>query len=330
LDRIDAMKVFVSAVDEGSLAGAGRRLGRSPAAVSRAIAFLEAHVGAELLHRTTRALKLSEAGERYVAACRRVLVDLEEADIAAGGERAAPRGVLTLTAPIITGEDLIRPVVDAFMNEYPAVSVRLQLTDRQENLIDEGIDVALRIAQLSDSSFVAIRLGEVRRVVAAAPAYLTRHPVINEPADLAKHQIVSMTHFGQNSWSFPPLKNSSVPRTVQFTPRLIVNSIRAAVASAVEGNGVTRLFSYHIAEEISDGRLKILLDKDEHPPLPVHLLAPQGRFSVPKVRAFVDFAVPRFKRYFEQLSRDADGNAKVNVKAGGTSIRSRRGRVTAG
>jgi DNA-binding transcriptional LysR family regulator len=338
VDRIDAMKVFVSAVDEGSLAGAGRRLGRSPAAVSRAIAFLEAHVGAELLHRTTRALKLSEAGERYVAACRRVLVDLEEADIAAGGERAAPRGVLTLTAPIITGEDLIRPVVDAFMNEYPAVSVRLQLTDRQENLIDEGIDVALRIAQLSDSSFVAIRLGEVRRVVAAAPAYLTRHPVINEPADLAKHQIVSMTHFGQNSWSFPPLKNSSVPRTVQFTPRLIVNSIRAAVASAVEGNGVTRLFSYHIAEEISDGRLKILLDKDEHPPLPVHLLAPQGRFSVPKVRAFVDFAVPRFKRYFEQLSRDADGNAKgndkgntkANVKAGGTSIRSRRGRVTAG
>jgi DNA-binding transcriptional LysR family regulator len=338
VDRIDAMKVFVSAVDEGSLAGAGRRLGRSPAAVSRAIAFLEAHVGAELLHRTTRALKLSEAGERYVAACRRVLVDLEEADIAAGGERAAPRGVLTLTAPIITGEDLIRPVVDAFMNEYPAVSVRLQLTDRQENLIDEGIDVALRIAQLSDSSFVAIRLGEVRRVVAAAPAYLTRHPVINEPADLAKHQIVSMTHFGQNSWSFPPLKNSSVPRTVQFTPRLIVNSIRAAVASAVEGNGVTRLFSYHIAEEIGDGRLKILLDKDEHPPLPVHLLAPQGRFSVPKVRAFVDFAVPRFKRYFEQLSRDADGNAKgnvkgntkANVKAGGPSIRSRRGRVTAG
>ena len=212
MDRIDAMKVFVSAVDEGSLAGAGRRLGRSPAAVSRAIAFLEAHVGAELLHRTTRALKLSEAGERYVAACRRVLVDLEEAEIAAGGERAAPRGILTLTAPIITGEDLIRPVVDAFLNEYPAVSVRLLLIDRQVNLIDEGIDVALRIAHLADSSFVAIRLGEVRRVITAAPAYLCRHPIINEPADLAKHRIVSMTHFGQDSWSFPPLKNSSVPR----------------------------------------------------------------------------------------------------------------------
>jgi DNA-binding transcriptional LysR family regulator len=321
VDRIDAMKVFVSAVDEGSLAGAGRRLGRSPAAVSRAIAFLEAHVGTELLHRTTRALKLSEAGERYVAACRRVLVDLEEADIAAGGERAAPRGTLTLTAPIITGEDLVRPVVDGFMNEYPMVSVRLLLFDRQVNLIDEGIDVALRIAHLADSNFVAIHIGEVRRVVAASPAYLSRHPNINEPADLAKQQIVSMTHFGQDSWSFPPLKNSSVPRTVQFTPRLVVNTVRAAVASAADGHGVTRLFSYHIAEQIRDGRLQIILDKDEYPPLPVHLLAPQGRFSVPKVRAFVDYAVPRLKRYFEHLSRDTKGNANA--------IRSRRGRVSA-
>ncbi|MBR0696270.1 LysR family transcriptional regulator [Bradyrhizobium lablabi] len=320
MDRIDAMKVFVAAVDEGSLAGAGRRLRRSPAAVSRAIAFLEQHVGAELLHRTTRSLKLSEAGARYAAACRRVLVDLEEADIAAGGERSAPRGTLTLTAPIVTGEDVLRPALDAFMNEYPAVAVRLYLIDRQVNLIEEGIDVALRIAHLADSNFVAIRLGEVRRVIAAAPSYLARHPVINEPADLAKHQIISMTSFGVDSWSFPPGKGSSVPRAIQFTPRLVVNTVRGAVASAVEGNGVTRLYSYHIADEIRDGRLRILLDKDEHVPLPVHLLAPQGRFDVPKVRAFVDFATPRLKRYFERLSRDASRNAGV--------IRSPRGRVS--
>jgi DNA-binding transcriptional LysR family regulator len=162
-------------------------------------------------------------------------------------------------------------------------------------------------------------------VIVASPGYLARHPVIHEPADLAKHQIVSMTHFGQNSWSFPPSKNSSVPRTVQFTPRLIVNTVRAAVASVAEGSGVTRLFSYHIAEQVRDGRLKILLDKDEHPPLPVHLLAPQGRFSVPKVRAFVDFVVPRFKCYFEQLSRDAEGNAKSRAEP----IRSHRGGVSA-
>src|SRR5258708_10123601 len=130
MDRIDAMKVFVAAIDEGSLAGAGRRLGRSPAAVSRAIAFLEAHVGAELLHRTTRSLKLSEAGERYAAACRRVLVDLEEADIVAAGERSAPRGTLTLTAPVITGEDVLRPLLAAFMTEHPTGSRTLSLLDR--------------------------------------------------------------------------------------------------------------------------------------------------------------------------------------------------------
>jgi len=321
MDRIDAMKVFVATVDEGSLAGAGRRLRRSPAAVSRAIAFLEAHVGAELLHRTTRSLKLSEAGERYAAACRRVLVDLEEADIAMASEKSAPRGTLTLTAPLITGEDILRPVLDAFMNEYPMVSARLFLLDRPVNLIDEGIDVALRIQHLSDSSFVAIRLGEVRRVIAASPQYLARHPVINEPADLAKHQIIAMTHFGLDSWSFPPLEGSSVARVVQFAPRLVVNTVRAAVASAAEGHGVTRLFSYHIAEEIREGRLQILLGKDEHPPLPAHLLAPQGRFSVPKVRAFATFAVPRLKRYFAQLTSDANRNAGA--------IRSRCGRLPA-
>lgn len=321
MDRIDAMKVFVAAVDEGSLAGAGRRLRKSPAAVSRAIAFLEHHVGTELLHRTTRSLKLSEAGERYAAACRRVLIDLEEADILAAGERSAPRGTLTVTAPVIAGEDVLRPVLDAFMNEYPMVSVRLYLFDRQVNLIDEGIDVALRIAHLEDSTFVAIRLGEVRRVITASPGYLAQHPVISEPADLAKHRIIAMTHFGIDSWSFPPLEGSSIPRAVQFSPRLIVNTIRAAVTSATEGYGVTRLFAYHIADEIRDGRLQILLGEHEYPPLPVHLLAPQGRFSVPKVRTFTDFAVPRLKRYFAQLSTEATRNE--------IAIRSRHGRVPA-
>jgi DNA-binding transcriptional LysR family regulator len=211
----------------------------------------------------------------------------------------------------------LQPVLDAFMDAYPAVSTRLYLLDRPANLIDEGIDVALRIAHLADSSFVAIRLGEVRRVVAASPKYLARHPVIREPADLAKHRIIAMTHFGLDSWSFPPSEGSSVPRTVQFAPRLIVNTVRAAIESAREGHGVTRLFSYHIAEEIRQGRLQILLDKDEYPPLPAHLLAPQGRFSVPKVRAFADFAVPRLKRYFEELTSEARRKAGANHSRSG-------------
>jgi DNA-binding transcriptional LysR family regulator len=157
------------------------RAGSASLPLRRAIAFLENHVGAELLHRTTRSLKLSEAGERYAAACRRVLTDLEEADIIAAGERTAPRGLLTITAPVTSGEEILRPIIDAFLDEYPAVNMRLHLLDRPVNLIDEGIDLALRIAHLADSSLVAIRVGDVRRVVVAAPRYLAQHPVIGEP-----------------------------------------------------------------------------------------------------------------------------------------------------
>jgi DNA-binding transcriptional LysR family regulator len=303
MDRIDAMKVFVAALNEGSLAGAGRKLGKSPAAVSRAIAFLEAQVGADLLHRTTRSIKLSEAGERYAVACRRILVDLEEAEILAAGERSAPRGTLTVTAPVAAGEDLLRPLLDAFMDEYPAVSVRLHLLDRPANLIDEGIDVALRLAHLADSTLVALRVGDVRRVVAASPHYLARHPTIAVPSDLSLHQIIAMTHFGLDSWTFPPVAGSTVPRLVSLTPRLVVNSIRAAVASAVEGRGVTRMFSYHVAPEVSSGALEIVLADDEYPALPVHLVSPHGRLSVPKVRAFVDFALPRLRPAFASLAR---------------------------
>jgi DNA-binding transcriptional LysR family regulator len=203
MDRIDAMKVFVAALDEGSLAGAGRKLGKSPAAVSRAIAFLEARVGTNLLHRTTRSIKLSEAGERYSAVCRRVLIDLEKADMTAAGERAAQRGTLTITAPVVAGEDLVRPILDAFMDTYPAVSTRLHLLDRPVNLIDEGIDIALRIAHLADSTLVAIPAGDVRRVVAASPRYLSQHPVIRQLADLAKHHIIAMTHFGHRLLELP-------------------------------------------------------------------------------------------------------------------------------
>jgi DNA-binding transcriptional LysR family regulator len=305
MDRIDAMKVFVAALDEGSLAGAGRKLGKSAAAVSRAIAFLEEHVGASLLHRTTRSIKLSEAGERYATACRRILIDLEEADLAAAGAHAAPRGTLTVTAPVAAGEDLVRPILEAFMDRHPEVTARLHLLDRPANLIDEGIDIALRLAHLADSSLVAIRVGEVRRVVAAAPRYLDAHPPIVDPADLAQHRIIAMTHFGLDSWTFPPAEGSSVPRAIALAPRLVVNSIRAAVASAVEGRGVTRMFSYHVAREVAAGQLRIVLGDAEYPALPVHLVAPQGRLQVPKVRAFVDFAVPRLRPAFAQLAGDA-------------------------
>jgi DNA-binding transcriptional LysR family regulator len=308
MDRIDAMKVFIATLDEGSLAAAGRRLGRSPAAVSRAIAFLEEHVGMALLHRTTRTIKLSEAGERYAASCRRILTDLEEADLLIAGEHAAPRGTLTLTAPVAAGQDFLRPLLDEFVDQYPDVTARLHLLDRPANLIDEGIDVALRFAHLADSTLVALPVGEVRRVVVASPRYLAKHPRLAEPADLANHRIISMTHFGVDSWSFPSSNNSAVPQAVQFTPRLIINSVQGAVASAVEGHGVTRLFSYHVADQVKDGLLQIVLTAHEHAPLPVHLLTPHGRLAVPKVRAFVDFAVPRLRERFRKLKAITDSD----------------------
>ncbi|RDS81959.1 LysR family transcriptional regulator [Dyella psychrodurans] len=322
MDRIDAMKVFVAALDEGSLAGASRRTGRSAAAVSRAIAFLEAHVGVPLLHRTTRSIKLSEAGERYATACRKMLTDLEEADRQAAGEKSVPRGTLTITATVFSGVEVLRPIVDAFMEQYPTVNVRLYLLERAVNLIDEGMDLALRISHLADSTLIAHRIGEVRRVIVASPRYLATHPRIAEPGDLAKHHIIAMQHMGQDSWTFPSQDGSSVPLAVSFSPRLVVNNVRAAISSVVEGHGISRLLSYHVAPEIRQGLLRIVLADAEPSPFPVHLVSPYGRLSVPKVRAFVDFALPRLRTQFACLAKDAETPPEQPIPP-------RRGRVSA-
>ncbi len=322
MDRIDAMKVFVAAVDEGSLAGAGRRSSDRPRRSAAPSPSSKHHVGTELLHRTTRSLKLSEAGERYAAACRRVLIDLEEADILAAGERSAPRGTLTVTAPVIAGEDVLRPLLEAFMNEYPMVAVRLYLLDRQVNLIDEGIDVALRIAHLADSSFVAIRLGEVRRVIAASPGYLAQHP---------DHQ-----RTGRSGEAPDHCDDAFRTRLLEFSAaRRLVRSASRAVRPAAGrqhgarggrlGHGRTRrhapvLLSYRRAKSgwtAADPAWRRMSIRH----CLRHLVAPQGRFSVPKVRAFADFAVPRLKRYFAQLSTEATRND--------AAIRSHRGRLPA-
>lgn len=301
MDRLDAMKVFVTALDEGSLAAAGRRLRHSPAAVTRAIAALETFVGTKLLHRTTRAIKLTEAGERYLETCRRVLAELDEASMQAAGERGAPRGLLTLTAPLAAGARLFRPVVDDFLRTQPAVQVRLLLLDRTVNLIDEGIDVALRIAHLPDSSLIAVRVGEVRRVVCASPAYLKSKGRISSPADLAQHDIIALGDTAQNStWSFPAGPDSKRLRKVKLNPRLFINTVEGAIGSAIEGHGVTRALSYQVQHEVRAGQLTLLLQEFEPPPLPVHLIVPAGRTAVAKVRAFMDFAVPRLKAAFAE------------------------------
>jgi DNA-binding transcriptional LysR family regulator len=306
MDRLEAMNIFITALDEGSLAAAARKLRRSPAAISRAIAFLEAHVGAPLLHRTTRSMGFSEAGERYAVACRHMLAMLEEAETLARGEQAAPRGTLSISAPPISGEDVLRPILDDFLDDHPMVSARLVLLDRPVNLIEEGIDVAMRIAELPDSSLIATRVGtDVRRVVVGSPAYLSRYPPITKPADLAAHEIIAFTNFGIESWSFAAAAGHKIPRVVNFRPRLTVNTVRAALASAIRGRGLARLYSYHVAEAVRSGQLQVILPDMEHPPVPVHLLTPMGRSSAPKVRAFIDFATPRLRSVFSRLADEA-------------------------
>jgi DNA-binding transcriptional LysR family regulator len=314
MDRIEAMRVFVTALDEGSLAGAGRRLGRSPAAVSRAIQFLEDYVGTPLLHRTTRTMRLSEAGERYAAACRRVLTDLEEADMLAAGESAAPRGLLTVSGPIVSGARILRPILDDYLDAQPAVKARLLLLDRKLNLVEEGIDVALRIGHLPDSSLVAIRVGEVRQVICAAPSYLAKSAPIKDIDDLSAHSIVAMTVFGEDAWSFVPADSATDVRQLPIAPRLVVNTVEASVGSAIEGHGLTRAFSYQVADEVNTGKLELVLPDLESPALPVHIVTPERRLSVPKVRAFVDFAVPRLKAEFARM-------ADLKKKTGGREMR---------
>ena len=302
MDRIEAMTAFVGAIDEGSLAGASRRLGCSPAAVTRAIAGLERLFGTRLLHRTTRAIKLTEAGERYAASCRRILADLQEAELIAAGERSAPRGVLTITAPLFFGRLYVRPLVDAYLDAYRSVQARLLLLDRVVSLIDEGIDAAIRIGHLPESGLIAVKTGEVRRVACASPAYLRRCKPPQEPADLAAHDCIVLTGTLTDTWSFASYPGSDSLKPVRVRPRLTVTEAEAAIASAAAGHGVTCVLSYQIERELKRGRLKLILEQFEPRPVPVHIVYSEARLSAAKTRAFVDFATPRLKKELARIS----------------------------
>ncbi|MGQ0671700.1 MAG: LysR family transcriptional regulator [Hyphomicrobium sp.] len=307
LDRIDAMRLFLASLDTGSLAAAARRHGRSAAAVTRAVAALERDIGVPLLHRSTRSIRLTEAGERYALAYRRVLSELEEADMLAAGVKTAPRGSIAISAPVAAGNLFMRPILNDFLVQQPAMQARLILLDRTVNLVDEGFDVAMRIAHLPDSSLTAIRVGSVRRVICAAPGYLARAAPIETPADLVRHFAIALTQFSSGDvWAFPPSGSGKASRRVRVPSRLTVNTVEAAIASAVEGHGIARVLSYQVADDVECGRLVLLLEDHEPPPLPVHILSPQGRLATARVRAFVDYAVPRLR---SRLAHLTDGQA---------------------
>ena len=295
MDRLDAMAIFASVIEEGSFAGAARRLRRSPPSVTRAIAFLEQHVGATLLHRSTRAMRLTQAGERYLAACRNVLAELASAERSVGSEQAELRGQIAVTSPATFGRLHVRPVIDGFLDAHRGVSLRLLLLDRVVNLVEEGFDIAIRIGHLPDSSLSSIKLGEVRRVLCANPDYLERHPPISRPADLAQHALIVISQGGADQpWRFADAAGAR-HKLLRPSPRLNVNEVAVAVASAAEGHGIVRLMSYQAESEMKVGRLVRLLPEFEPAPIPVHLLAPAERPPTARIRALIEHAVPALR-----------------------------------
>ncbi len=291
-DRLDAMQILVTAVDAGSLSAGARRMGLPLATVSRRVAELESRLGTTLLHRSARGLTLTEPGSAYVVACRRVLEEVAEAERIAAGEFSSPRGLLTLTAPIVFGRVHVLPVVADFLAAYPEVDVRLEQTDRTISLQEEHIDAAVRIGNLPDSSLRARTVGAVRRVVCASPAYIARHGHPERPEDLSDHACITFENLmSADRWTFGEGRASHV---VPIRSRIAVNTAEAAIDAAVAGLGVTRLLSYQVAHAVAQGHLDIVMVDHEPAPWPVSLLY-RGGLVPRKVRTFIDFCAPRLE-----------------------------------
>lgn len=292
MSRFHAMQVFVKVAETNGFAEAARQLNMSPPAVTRAVAALEDQIGARLFTRTTRTVKLTEAGVRYSDDCRRILADVAEAEAAAGGSYATPTGVLTVTASALFGQDYVAPILTEYLDQNPEVSARALFVDRITNMVDEGIDVGIRIGDLADSSFSAIRVGAVRRVVCGAPAYFERHGVPSHPSALSTHKIiVSTTSWASLDWRF----GGAQKPIVRIAPRLSFSTYGAVIGATKQGWGLSRPLSYQIGQALIDGDLQTILGEFEEDPLPVHVVHPEGRRASAKVRAFVDLAVDRLR-----------------------------------
>jgi DNA-binding transcriptional LysR family regulator len=293
MDRFEAMGVLLAVVEAGSLSAAGRKLGMPLATVSRKVSELEIHVKARLLSRSTRQLALTDAGRDYVAACKRILEDVNDAERAASGEYSAPKGDLIITAPIVFGRLHVLPVTTAFLKAYPEVNVRLVLGDRIVNLLEDHIDLAVRIGDLPDSSLIAMRVGMIRRVVCGSPKYFAEHSAPKSPSELSAHQCVTFgTLMSPDSWTF---KVNGVDVSVLIQSRLIVNTAEAAIDAAISGVGVTRVLSYQIEDARRADLLDVTLRDFEPVPIPVSLVhTSQVRLPL-KLRAFLDFATPRLR-----------------------------------
>ena len=295
MDRLEAMSMLVAVTDKGSFSAAARALKVPLATLSRKISDLEAHLGTRLLVRTTRKLTLTDAGADYVVAARRILEEVEDAEHVAAGEFTTPKGELVVTTPILFGRLHVLPVVIEFLALYPEINLRLILADRNVDLIDDHVDMAIRIGNLPDSSMVATQVGLMRTVTCASPTFLAGRGIPKQPVDLLKYPcVVVITPMPVPSWRFC-MPTSQAMRDVPIVPRLAVTTAEAAVQAAIQGVGITRLLQYQVADAVQSGTLQIVLQSYEPKPVPVHLLhASRGQMPL-KLRSFIDFAVPRLR-----------------------------------
>ena len=286
MDKLRAIQSFVAIADAGTLTQAARVLGSSLPAVVRLLAALEQELGARLFHRTTRSVTLTDAGRRYLERCREVLASLADAEAELNAEQTEPRGKLSVTAPVLFGQRHVTPGITRFMQRYPQVSVDVLLFDRIINLVEEGIDVGIRIGVLDDSSLIAQHVGEMRRVAVAAPSYLESHGVPRHPSDLAHHNCIRFWRPGSITWSF---NDDGKPINVAVDGTLSVNQSAAVADACVAGLGIGIFFAYQVAPFLSSGALRIILAEYEMPPRPIHIVYPEARLLPARTRAFIDF-----------------------------------------
>lgn len=304
MDRLSAIRVFAAIADEGSLSAAGRRLGMPLTTVSRHLSALEEDLDVRLITRTTRRLTLTEPGAAYLETCRRVLAELDAAERRLAGEQAEPQGVLALTAPILFGQNHVQSVVHAYLEAYPRMAARLLLVDRLVDLVEEGLDLGIRIGHLPDSSLRATALGTVRHVTCASPSYLDAAGLPEMPKALSDHRCISFGAFAQaERWVYAGRK----PQAVTVAPRLVVNTAVAALDAAKAGLGVVRVLSYQAADSIRDGSLRLILEAFEPEPIPVNLIHREDRLPQAKVQSFVKLAVPRLRKALKGLVQ-TEGN----------------------
>jgi DNA-binding transcriptional LysR family regulator len=293
MDQLDTLRAFVAVSDKASFGEAARSLGVSPTAASRAIAHLEDTLGATLLRRTTRSVALTPEGAAYLERCRHVLDELDDAARSLRGDKAEPHGALIVTAPVVFGRMHILPMLTRLLRAHPALDTRLMLTDRVVRLVEEGVDVAVRIAELSDSALHAMRIAQVRRVLVASPEYLGSRGTPQDVTELRNHDLVAFDNFTRNGeWRFGRANQIAV----KCAPRLLTNSVETAVDAVIAGIGITRVLNYQVEHHVSAGRLRYVLAEYDPPAVPVSLVYQANRLRSPNVRALIDEA----KRYFSR------------------------------